>query len=244
MGPMAAPQRPLRGDVEPGPPGRGVDRRRLFGIVTLLLLAALAAVAVRSAGRSGGDRVSAQAPSEGPSGPSQLSVDGSPPAELVADPLRVGPVALDDPIEDVLEVLGPPASTEPDLFGTAHVWPLPGGAELVVTAWDEEPRTVSGVTATVPDGSPVRISVGHEVVLGEATLADVVARWGPTEVPAEEGSDHVALYTSCIGPAPVVVKFDQEAAGAPGGARAPAPDRPVTRVLVAYADEPFGSCPG
>lgn len=241
---MAAPQLFPPGGAVPAPLARRAGRGRLVAIVTLLLLAALAAVAARSAVRSGGDQVSALAPSEAPSGASQLSIDGSPPAELVVDPLRVGPVALDDPIEGVLEVLGPPMSTEPDLFGTAHVWPLPGRAELVVTAWDEEPRTVSGVTAKVPEGSPVRISVGREVVLGKSTLNEVVGRWGPTEEPAEDGSDHVALYTSCIGPAPVVVKFDQDAAGPPGGVRTPAPDRPVTRVLVAYADEPSGSCPG
>lgn len=163
--------------------------------------------------------------------------------------LGVGLLALDQPVEQALATLGSPASTEPDINATtAHVWDLDAGARLTVGAWDDTGE-ISGLFASVLPGSRARIGVFGGVIVGESRPRDVVAAWGGAfTIATSPVDDFVVSYVECVGPFPVVIKFDQPAAGEEPftpTARSPLWDEPVTGVLVAYADEPPGSagCP-
>lgn len=183
-----------------------------------------------------------------PSGAS-VNEEARTPAAFPETKLGVGLLALDQPVEQALATLGSPASTEPDIDATtAHVWDLDDGARLTVGAWDDTGK-ISGLFALVPPGSRARIGVFGGVVVGESRLRDVVAAWGGAfTIATSPFDDFVVSYVECVGPFPVVIKFDQPAADEESftpTARSPLWDEPVTGVLVAYADEPPGSagCP-
>lgn len=167
-----------------------------------------------------------------------VTVDGTPPTRFPASRLGVGPLALDQPAGRALAVLGPPTATAPDIGGSASTWWLGRGARLTVSAWADNGR-ISGLSATVPPGSPVRVAAYGGVVVGATALADAVAAWGPGYTLATSPEDdYVVAYLDCAGGWPVVVKFDQPAPAQPTGARPPRWDQPVTGLLVAYADGP------
>jgi hypothetical protein len=142
---------------------------------------------------------------------------------------------LDDPLDRALSVLGPPDRREPDLNAThTHVWALPGGAELAVSA-DE--LGIVGLYGYVPPGSPVRLRAFGSVVVGLSTPGQVAAAWGPAhDLAASDTDDYVLRYTTCAGPFPVVVKFDQDGP-APGAQW----NQPISSVFIAYADADPGS---
>lgn len=161
--------------------------------------------------------------------------------------LRLGPFMLDQPLQEVVAVLGAPTSGAPDMLGTAHTWVLPTGGLFTVSVWDDTGQ-VSGLYAELPVGSPVVVEAFGGVVLGASTLRDVVGAWGgdyqPTTSPWD---DFVVSYVECVGPFPVVVKFDQGGRQDEGKRRTASDDweQPVTSALIAYADEPPGGagCP-
>ena len=98
---------------------------------------------------------------------------GATPAAFPATRLGVGFLTLDDPFDKAAAALGPPASTFPDIGGTASTWQL-GDAQLTVGAWGEgDRRSISSLHAGVPEGSPVRVSA-FGAVIGASTLAEVV----------------------------------------------------------------------
>jgi hypothetical protein len=79
-------------------------------------------------------------------------------------------------------------------------------------------------------------------VIGRSSLRDVVSAWGDGFATAADPFDDYAVrYVECVGSLPVVVKFDQAARDHLGVPGAVLWDEPVTRVLIAYADEPAGS---
>ncbi|MFP5377772.1 MAG: hypothetical protein ACLGIO_13470 [Acidimicrobiia bacterium] len=227
------------------------------------LLAAALAVAVATVGMLAARQVprtptdvSTGAPAGTAGGPPAPAISGAGPEAYYdlrggtpatpASRLGVAFLALGQPFEDALAALGPPASTFPDIGGTASTWPL-GDARLTVSAWGDD-RSIAALNASVPAGSPVRIGA-FGVVIGRSTLSEVVEAWGGGFTPATSAfDDHVVSYVECAGPAPVVVKFDQAAATEEEFAPTPGSPlwgSPVTSVLVAYADEPSVSsgCP-
>jgi hypothetical protein len=173
-----------------------------------------------------------------------FNVDGRTPSSFPETKLGLAFLALDEPLARAVDALGSPTSTEPDIFGTARTWDLPGGARLMVSAWDDT-HTINGVHASVPPESPARLGVFGRVVIGQSPLRQVVAAWGEGFSAATSPfDDYVVSYVECVGPYPVVVKFDQAAATDTEFAPVPASplwDEPITSVLIAYADEPAGS---
>ena len=176
-----------------------------------------------------------------------IDLHGGTPATFPATRLGVASLVLDEPFGQAVVALGPPASSFPDIGGTASTWDLPGGARFTVGAWDDDGR-ISALYADVPPGSPVRVSA-YGAVIGQSTLAEVVAAWGPGYRAATSPyDDYVVSWVECVGPSPVVVKFDQASATeedyAPGPG-SPLWTRPVTSVFVGFADERPGTagCP-
>lgn len=173
-----------------------------------------------------------------------FSLEGQLPKAFPETQLAIGFLTLDDPIREAGDVLGPPDSTEPDILGTAYAWALPGGASLLVSIGDDT-QQVNGVRVFAPSESPVRFSAFGGVVVGTSTLRQVVAAWGTGYVAATHPEDDFAVsYVKCIGPYPVIIKFDQLART--GDTYTPLPgsplwNMPVTTLLVAYADEPPGT---
>ena len=161
-------------------------------------------------------------------------------ALLAATPstrLGLGALRLDGDFGRVIDALGPPDATVPDIDGSAHRWRLPGG-ELDVTVRDGTTE-ITALQATVDPGGPPGVTLFGGLQLGKATLGELLDVWGePAQPPASADDDFVAAYTACAGAFPVVIKFDQTGPG-----RGPAASRsePLTRVLVAYADEPATS---
>lgn len=217
--------------------------RRLRVCLTITFVALLAAGAFAVAGSGervvAGDHRPAAIPDResgivpiGSSG--YLTRDGSAP-ESPATRLQLGPAVLEQPLAAVEAGLGGSHLTAPDLGGTNHAWILEGGAQFSVTVIDEEAtHPVIGVTAEVPAGSPVRVAMFGGVVVGATPLVEVPARWGPPEaVRTLDTDDFEYRYIECVGPFPVVVKFDS----VPGHAS----EALVARALVAYADAPPGS---
>lgn len=173
-----------------------------------------------------------------------FNVDGQQPTAFPETKLGLAFLRLDEPLARALDTLGPPTATEPDIFGTARTWSLPGGASLTVSGGDDT-HTINGVYASVPPESPVRLGAFGGVVIGQSPLRDFVAAWGEAFTAATSAfDDYVVSYVECVGPFPVVVKFDQLAASdtqfAPD-AGSQLWEQPVTSVLIAYADEPAGS---
>ena len=230
--------------------------------VAIALAAALAAAALvadRDLSRRATEVASGDAPAgtgtrspatsdRGPGAEGYYDLDGGVPTAFPATPLGVAFLTLDDPFTEAPASLGPPASTFPDIGGTASTWFL-GDARLTVGAWGEGDRlTVSSLHVGVPAGSPVRVSA-FGAVIGKSTLAEVVAAWGDRYTAATSPyDDYVVSYVECAGPYPVVVKFDQvtatDATFRPGPG-SPLWDQPVTSVFVAFADERpgGGGCP-
>jgi hypothetical protein len=175
-----------------------------------------------------------------------FSLDGDDPQEAPSGRTGLGFFDLDDPLVTVLDVLGPPVSTGPDINATtAHTWMLPGDAELTVITDDGPARQIVGVYAEVPSVSPVRLPLQHHVVLGQTTAAALLALWGEHgAVRGDALSDYLVAYTECRGPFPIVIKFGTTAAAPAGVPEAPG-DEPVTSVLIAYADDAPGTagCP-
>jgi len=97
----------------------------------------------------------------------------------------------------------------------------------------------------VPPGSPARFAIHGSAVIGASTLQEIVDGWGPRYTAATSSFDDFAVrYVDCVGPFPVVVKFDQDATGTERDAEVPKSprwDERVTSMLVAYADEPPNS---
>lgn len=144
-----------------------------------------------------------------------------------AQRLAVGAVALDGATAGVRDRLGRADHTGPDIDGRALTWQL-DGVELTVT---DRGGRIAAVGATIV-GSGLRPQLDNGVVLGQSTLAQVLARWGePTRRDAEASDDFVVAYDTCREGAPIVIKLDQ-ADGRHGL------DHPVTSVLLGYADEP------
>lgn len=214
----------------------------LAGMVAgLIVLAPVAATYLSGAdvalvgddGPSGEPAASADSPPDGaPEGGSPLSAT---PAERTG----LGFLTLDDGLQDAVSVLGPPDRREPDINGTVtHTWVLAAGSEFAVTA-DEQ--GITGLAARVPVDPPVRIGAHAGVVIGESTPAEIADRWGDDhDVTRHPGEDFVLRYIECVGPFPVVVKFDQDTAEPEVRW-----DDPVTSVFISYADAEPGTdgCP-
>jgi hypothetical protein len=173
-----------------------------------------------------------------------FSVEGRTPTAFPKMKLGLAFLALDEPLTWAAEALGPAAATEPDIFGTARTWNLPGGAVLTISTWDDT-QEIAGLHAVVPSPSPTRLSAFGGIVVGQSSLRDVVAAWGDDFASATSPfDDYVVRYVECAGKHPVVVKFNQSAATDPGAALDPESlhwDDPVTSLLIAFADEPPGS---
>lgn len=183
------------------------------------------------------------APGVSPTPDAYYDLDGGVPQAYPDTRLAVGFLTLDDPLQRAIDVLGPPPSTGPDIFGTAYTWALPGGAFLLVSA--DDGMSIGGVVVVAPSESPVRFSAFGGVVVGSSSLRNVVAAWGPGYVSAAHPEDDFSIsYVACVGLYPVIVKFDQQARTQHTYAPASGSrlwDAPVTSLLVAYADEPPGS---
>jgi hypothetical protein len=173
-----------------------------------------------------------------------FNVEGRTPSAFPATKLGLAFLALDEPLARAVDALGAPMSAEPDIFGTARSWDLPGGARLTVSAWDDT-RTINGLYASAPAASSVRVAAFGSIVIGQSSLREVVAAWGGAFTAATSPfDDYVVRYGECVGPYPVVIKFDQATTSDVRFAPTPASplwDEPVTSVLIAYADEPAGS---
>lgn len=235
----------------------GRDRRTWAGqwlLAVALALAAAVTVAGVVAGRQVPGKtevVSGRSPTKASTAPPSAAspeayydLGGATPAASPASRFGVAFLSLDDPFERATGALGPPAATFPDIGGTASSWVL-GDALLTVGAWgDGLTSSISSLYASVPEGSPVRVSA-FGAVIGQSSLADVVGAWGPGYRAATSPyDDYVVSYVECAGPYPVVVKFDQAAVSE--GAFTPGPGsalwaRPVNSVFVAFADEPPSS---
>lgn len=184
----------------------------------------------------------------GPSGPPPASADTAEAASAEEDsPLSATPahrtglafLHLDDRLEEAVAVLGPPDRQEPDINATStSTWVVAPASEFAVTGDD---HGVTGLAARVPVDSPVRVGAHAGVVIGESTPAQVAESWGDDhDVTSHAGEDFVLRYIECVGPFPVVIKFDQDTAD--GGI---AWDEPVTSVFISYADAEPGTngCP-
>jgi hypothetical protein len=159
--------------------------------------------------------------------------------------LAIGFLTLDEHLQRAVDVFGAPRSTMPDIVGEAHSWTL-AGAELTVSAWkDGVAPAISGLYLKVPADSPARFAIFGDRVLGASTLREVVEAWGPEYTAASSRfDDFVVRYNECVGRYPIVVKFDQDATESERGSlrsQSPLWDERVTRMLVAYADEPPNS---
>jgi hypothetical protein len=199
-------------------------------------VAALAGLAVAVAVIAGLWSRSDAPTSDGPAHAAYFNVDGRTPSSFPASKLGLAFLSLDEPIDRAVDALGPPTSTQAGIFGIARTWRLPDGARLTVSS-REGPGTIYGLFAFVPPDSPVRLGAFGHVVVGRSSLREVVAAWGGGFASsASPSDDYVVSYVECVGPSPIVVKFDQVAAAGP-----PRWDEPVTSILVAYADEPAGS---
>jgi hypothetical protein len=161
--------------------------------------------------------------------PRDVPPSPSPPSSWLATTpdvrAAIGPVELDGSVAGVIARLGDPDEIVPDIGGQARVWSLPGGASLSVTTPTGALSPVVGIEAVVPAGSPTRFGLHGGVLLGAASVTDVVRAWGPPDRFGAQGDDYAVQYVECRGAFPVVLKV-----------------RP-TSVLVAYADEPPGSAP-
>lgn len=166
-----------------------------------------------------------------------VQVEGPVTATEDASRFRIGDLALESPQEKALERYGPPARTEDDIFGVAHTWELGPGAEISAGVWEED-GLVYGVAAEVPPDGSTTLETHGGIELGRSPLRNVIAVWGPghTSTHSPE-SDYVVAYDLCLDGAPVVVKFDQPADVRRDAAAGLALDEPVTRLLIAYADE-------
>lgn len=161
---------------------------------------------------------------------------------LAASPAHrtgLGFLDLDEPLERAVSALGPPDRRMADLNAAyTYTWDLAPGSELNVTA-DEQ--GITGLAARVPADPPVQVAAHADVVLGQSTPAEIADRWGEGhDVTRHPGEDFVLRYIECVGPFPVVIKFDQEPGGPPVRW-----DEPVTSVFIAYADAEPGTdgCP-
>ena len=173
-----------------------------------------------------------------------FNLEGRPPAAFPVTKLGLAFLALDEPLQRAIDALGPATSSGPDIFGTAHTWSLPARAQLTVSAWDDTSE-IDGFYAHVPSASPARLGTFGGAVIGQSTLHDVVTAWGEGFTAATSPfDDYVVSYVECVGPYPVVIKFDQAAATdtefAPSAGSSLWVEA-VASVLIAYADEPAGS---
>lgn len=178
-----------------------------------------------------------------------VTLDGSDPRTFPPTRLALGFLALDGSADAAWRAWGPPDASGDDIFGPSSSWSFVGGAEVGVGT-SIGTGQVYGVWARVPVGGGLRVGAFGGLVLGRSTVADVVRAWGPGFDPARSVlDDYVIRYVMCVGPEPVVAKFD--AAGKkpellPVTSADPAAEvLRVTSALVAYADEPPGSsgCP-
>lgn len=218
------------------------------GLIVVVLVGALAAaVYLGRLGISPGSSPLNEIPAQ-PSPDAYYSLTGETPQAYPDTRLAIGFLALDDYLPKALQALGDQAWSEPDIFGTAYTWAFPDGGYLLVSAWDDT-RRVNGVVAVAPAESPVRFSAFGGVVVGASSLREVVTAWGTDyQMASYPYEDFSVSYVECVGPYPVVVKFDQLARTE--DAHSPLPgsplwDMPVTGLMIAYADEPSGSsgCP-
>lgn len=174
------------------------------------------------------------------------SLDGSALTAFPDEPIQIAFISPGMPLGEVEARFGPSDEIGPDgLVGPVHIWRLPGGASLHVEVYaaDVPPRAgeVFGVTAIVPEGSPVRFALYRGLTLGTATMADLVAAWGPGTPCRELGkSDCDLLYVFCHGgwafdlaPADVGAPFSDDLTGDPATS-----DRPLTRFSVGAGDGP------
>lgn len=172
-----------------------------------------------------------------------FALDGGKPTAFPDSRLGLGAFSLDGPVAPVAALLGEPTGRQHDLGGSMATWSLPGGASFHVTTWQGTDR-IAALQAEVPPGSRVAVAAFGGVVVGRSSLSEVVSAWGLGYSAATSRSDDYAVsYVECVGPLPVVVKFDQAARSS---ARSSALgtvlwDAPVTRMLIAYADEAPGS---
>jgi hypothetical protein len=159
--------------------------------------------------------------------PPVARLSGAEPLEAgVSNRESVGSISVGADFQPVLDRLGQPDASGPDIDGTAHTWRLRGVVLTVAATADD---TISSIHATVVgEGAGPQLAEG--VVLGRTTLAELRRRWGqPTRV-GGEGDDFVVAYDGCVRGIPIVRTFDQ-AVGATGD------ERPVTSVVLGWADE-------
>lgn len=248
-------------------PGRRHAARWVTVVVVLACLVTLTALAGRPAGQpalglgsgtassdaaaevADGDDVEEPSPGEATAAPERpdtvpgdtgrgYALDGGDPETFPDEPTGLAFLTLDDPLSLATEEFGPPQEQQPDINGaTANTWTLPGDARFTaVAAGEAADDPLVGLIVEVPASSPVRVAAYEGVVVGRSTPAQVAEAWGAGYDRSQgAGEDYVIRYTLCQGGWPVVVKFDQpETAGWD--------DAPVTRVLIAYADDDPGSC--
>jgi hypothetical protein len=183
----------------------------------------------------------AVAASPGQDEPSHAGDVSIPHALAQVPEVRTGLAFLEigDPLEMAVAVLGPADAQMADINATTtHTWMFDDGAELSVTVADE--LGILGLYASAPADGTLRPTAWGAVTVGASTPADVVDRWGSAYDLPEVDGDFVLRYIECVGPWPVVVKFDQ--AGAGPDVRW---DEPITSVMIGFADADPGTegCP-
>jgi len=170
-----------------------------------------------------------------------ITLDGRTPDADLPTRTALGPADLGDPVDEVHAALSEPDEILPDLNGWMHVWSLPGGAQYGVSTWEDDTYEVAGLYGSVPQGSDVRIALYGDLTLGEATVGEIVERWGPGAEPAlHTTDDYVVQYVDCIGQFPVIVKVDAAGADEQGLLGPEAFDLPATSVLTGFVDGPPG----
>jgi hypothetical protein len=158
-----------------------------------------------------------------------------------APEVRTGLAFLEigDPLELAEAVFGPSDQQMEDInAATSHTWLLEDGGEVGVSVAGD--LGILGLYAAAPVGSDHRPTAWGGIVVGESTPAEIAETWGAAYDLPEAGGDFVLRYIECVGPWPVVVKFDQDGAG---------PDlrwdEPVTSVMIGLVDADPGTegCP-
>jgi hypothetical protein len=105
-----------------------------------------------------------------------FTLDGTAPQRAPATRTGLAFLDLDEPLQPVLDVFGPPVGTAADINATtAYTWLLDGGAELTVITDRSPQRHIVGLSAAVPTSSPVRLPMQHHVIVGQTPASDVLA---------------------------------------------------------------------
>jgi hypothetical protein len=155
--------------------------------------------------------------------------------------LGLGGLHLGGDVDVAFDTLGPADETFGGVVERSDVWQFLG-AELAVTA-SYGASEISVLEARVDTAGATRVALDGGLVLGDATLGDVLTAWGEPTRTAHHGSDDFVIsYDTCSDESPVVIKLDQK--DQPRGRGAPlALAVPVTGVLIGYADGPARDTP-